>query len=393
MQDIHAIRFLGAAGGMLSGPHGGLIVTVMGAVAMGCLFGVLAFLIRDRAEQDRRTWADFRRTAQRRGLSAEEQYLARTIAKLSGAKDPRLIFTAETAFNRGLGALAEGDPGRRRGANGAHNVCPTCVHLSSLREKLGFRVPAIPAKTPAIKLGHLAEGARLSVLRQRSPERFEVTVAGQRNNDSELLVAPERPLKPHIGESWVLRYPQGGTIWEFDAWTVGSSNGHVVLKPGGDVRWINRRRFLRAPARKAAFVAPFPSTRADRQLAPPQFTPATVTEIGGPGLRLEGQVNARPGQEVLVVLQLRPDKVVEGLGVARRSHPGDANKTILAVELVGLNTSEVADLAGETIRAAVLAPAEPAKTNQPNPPGGRAVSLTPAGSGPPDPQALRERAG
>ena len=392
MEYMIAIRGLLAAGGPLGGPRAGQIVIALAVAGLAIFAGVLVFWIHNRWERKRRTWDEFRHNAEQRGLGPEEQNLASRIAKLAQVRDPGSIFTVEAAFNRGLAALAEDTWAGRRTGKGAHNVCGTCVFLTSLREKLGFQIPPGQEKRTTIRLGRITEGTRLSVLRQRSPENLEVTVAGQRNSNSELLVSPQTPLRPHIGESWVLRYPQGGSLWEFDAWVTGKSNGHLVLRPAGTVRWINRRRFARHTTRKSAFVAPFPFVRAGREMAPPQFSPATVSEIGGPGLKLEAPVQVQAGDEVLVVLKLRPGHVMEGLGVARRAQPGGEGNTSVAVELVSLNTAEVGELIRESNLAARLGGGAPSTANA----AGTArtgLAHSYAGTNAAGPQAMNHRAG
>ena len=380
MENVEPIRSLLAAGGLGSAGHRGLLVTGVAIAALAILAGMLVSLIQYQWERKKRVRAAFRRNAERKGLGEEEQNLAAALAKLAGVKDPSLIFTAETAFNRGLAALAEGSGVDRRLGRGFYNTCGTCVFLTSLREKLGFHTPPDPARTTPIKLGHIAKGTSLGVLRQRSPHSFQATVTGQRNRDSELLVTAEVPLKPRIGESWVLRYPRGEALWEFNAWIAGKANGHIVLKPGGPVRWINRRRFLRVSTRKAAFVAPFPFMTGRAEMEPPRFFPATATEIGGPGVRLEVPVEVKTGDEVLVVVELGPDKVMEGLGIARHAHTGKDGKTTLAVELVGLNTTEVAELARQTNLVAAFERVASAAVNQETPAGGTAAVKAHAGT-------------
>jgi hypothetical protein len=169
-----------------------------------------------------------------------------------------------------------------------------------------------------------------------------------------------------MGESWVVRYPQGGVLWEFDAWVTGRSDGEVALRPTGRLRWINRRRFLRVATRRPAYVAPFPFLMNYQETSPPRFYEGTLTEIGGAGLRVDAPVRVAPGERVLVVVELAPDKVAEGTGIVRRAAPAAGGMTSLAVELVGLDTTEVAELTRQT------QPVEPPVTGEPHP--GRVVA-------------------
>jgi len=364
-------RFRGA-GRDLSAPVSGTVllgVAVVGLLAVvGGVVGILISRARAAKPSD---WTAFNAQAKEAGLSEEERSLLAVIARhagvLGGRRSGVAIFSSEEAFNRGLAAMEAARRPNSPGGPVEGNVCSGCFHLFSLREKLGFvSVPGRAARS-AIDLGPIAQGAVLQVVRQRSPENFQVMVAASSKTPAELTVRPETRIDCRRGEAWLVRYPQGGTLWEFNAWVVKHGRGEVVLRPAGGVRWINRRRFARVPTNKPAHIANFPFHRDWQRPAPeegqgpegapasptlPEFVAGTVVEIGGPGMLIRAPLEVSVGQRVLVVVRLRPEKVVEGAAIVRRAQPEKNGIWMIAVELVGLNTAQVDDLTRETNLAA-----------------------------------------
>ena len=108
------------------------------------------------------------------------------------------------------------------------------------------------------------------------------------------------------------------------------------------------------PVRLPAFVAKFPFTRgpsADgkQELAPPEFVEATVTELAGPGLRIEVPFEAGVGERVLVIMRLDQlqrhgpadqQEIVQDIGQVRHSEAIE-NRCSVAVELTGLSDSDL----------------------------------------------------
>ena len=122
----------------------------------------------------------------------------------------------------------------------------------------------------------------------------------------------------------------------------------VFLKLAGTARSVNRRRFARAPTSRAAYVASFNFEQAGSEPNPPVFMPAALVEIAGPGLKLESLLEAGVGDKVLVGMQFGSGRVVQGQATVRRSEVSESGLVALAMEMMGLTTSEVAELARET---------------------------------------------
>ena len=102
----------------------------------------------------------------------------------------------------------------------------------------------------------------------------------------------------------------------------------------------------------------------------PEFMPATVTELGGPGLRIETKLEVKTGNRVLVIVNLSeenvqdlnpsskstslrstlsrdrkntPSKIIEDIGEVRHVRTLK-NGSSIAVELTGLNDSNINEL-------------------------------------------------
>jgi len=80
--------------------------------------------------------------------------------------------------------------------------------------------------------------------------------------------------------------------------------------------------------------------------------PATLAEIAGPGIQLVCPLHASVDDRVLVVIELNARRSVESVGVVRRVGTGANGAPFLGIELIGLSTEQVADLARETNRQA-----------------------------------------
>ena len=330
MDKYRALRNVPPAG-MTVAMAWGLVIL---AVVVGVTAAALVYWMR-RARGTREATQRFHDLAEGAHLGTQERGLLRRLARLAGlGRRPEKIFTDADSFENGC----------RRMTAGA-GMCGGCGYLVALREKLGFETAGLTGRAEDVMLGHIADGTELTVFRQSSPENVKVYVTDTRDEQRELVVLPEIPFEARAGEAWVVRYPRAGMVWEFDAWAVSNMAGEIVIRPRGRARHINRRRYVRVPVRRPAQVAAFPFRKPHQRLAPPQFVPARVTEIGGPGLRVESpaDLDTRRGQRMLVVTQL-PARVLETVGIVRHVGQVDRGKRAIALELIGLDTSEIADL-------------------------------------------------
>lgn len=312
------------------------------------------------------------------GLSTRERQLLAIVAKKAGLKRPESVFTIGSAF--GIGAIrmiedvVEGeqtDEARKQ----------LKMEIAFLREKLGFggNSPVSGGsakKSRKITTRHIPVGKKLYVTRRKSPAGLDIESTVVRNNDTELTVTLSQTVNVVFGEMWCVRYYSGASVWEFDTSVVSYDGDTLVLNHSEDVRFVNRRRFLRVSVRLRAFVARFPfmvgADRGDgidmnRTWAPPRFVPAVVTEMAGPGLRVESELEVEVGERILVVLNLAEQsgkgfdspeeagqKVAEGIGEVRYVKATEQGFSI-AVELTGLDDFEVDELIRATNAASLQA--------------------------------------
>jgi hypothetical protein len=328
-----------------------LLVAVAGVVVVG----VAIMLIARWRHLKWGVWGLFHAQADHLGLSAEERDLLAHLASLAGVKDPVAIFTMDDAFNQGsIGFLQS----QHLTAMDEQGRAYACALLNLLREKLGFHGASESEDQTLTSTRNIPEGARVTIMHRGRADGFQATV--WHSDSMELVVEPEAPVQCQPGEGWLVRLADGGSVWEFDAPVVSTSDGRIVLGHSDNVRFINRRRFPRVPVDKSALLAPFPFIKPDANESPPTFRPARLVEIAGPGLRLETEVQLQPGEKALVVLKLQDGKVVEALGKVRRTLPGKDSPPTVIVELIGLNSAEVAELTRQTNAAAQDAAAQEA---------------------------------
>jgi hypothetical protein len=336
----------------------------------------------------------FREFADRLGLTGRQSQILRNIAARSKLERSELIFTAAAAFDRGAAEIVR----ETLAISGAQRSSRVSAELSVLREKLGFerRRPATAGAAARPSSREIPVGKKL-YLTVSGSDNVESSVI--KNDDVELAVRLAGAMETEPGEHCCARYNFGASVWEFDAPVVSCHAGILILNHTDDVRFINRRRFLRVPVKQPAFIARFPFARtlppADEETSrqskaqasadawgPPEFVRAEVTEMAGPGLRVQAPLEVKVGERVVVILKLgeqapsvsavRSDavrgshrmplrahyeRIVEDIGQVRHAEPtGDGFS--IAVELMGLSDSNVNELIRETNAASMNTPAQ-----------------------------------
>jgi len=326
--------------------------------------------------------------AQRMGLSRRERHILLDIAKITKLKRIESIFTMVTAFDRGAAELTK-DVLARSGAKTGKNLS---AQLSVLREKLGFeKKSSIPAGSsansnkPSSK--QIPPGKQLHMTRRKTGNEANIESTVIENNDVELTVKLKVSLESKPGEHWSVRYYFGASVWEFETSSISCYGNILVLNHSNNIRFINRRRFLRVPVNKPTFIAHFPFAKmlqpksdsgkgtgkdpaniSGNSWGPPEFVPASVTELAGPGLRIEAPLEVKVGDRVLVILklseeddnkqgssrtdQIAPQKIVEDIGEVRHTKR-IKNGFSIAVELTGLSDPNISELVRVTNTASL----------------------------------------
>jgi hypothetical protein len=269
--------------------------------------------------------------------------------------------------------------------------------LSILREKLGFEkkhpaLAGLAANSNKTSSKQIPTGKQLHMTRRKAGDSTNIESTIIENNDVELTVKLKVSLESKPGELWSVRYYFGASVWEFETSSISCYGNILVLNHSNNIRFINRRRFLRVPVKKPTFIARFPFARilqpkgdsgqatgrdsadiSENTWGPPEFVPASVTELAGPGLRIEAPLEVKVGDRVLVILKLseeednKPDssrtdkiasqKIVEDIGEVRHTKR-IKNGFSIAVELIGLSDPNISELVRLTNTASLKARAK-----------------------------------
>lgn len=332
--------------------------------------------------------------ANKRGLSSRERQILLDIAVNARLRHSEAIFTMSDTFDAGAAKMTKQSYARTNPDKSASLK----VEISFLREKLGFQKRSFtsigsPARAKKMSSRNIPVGKKLHLTNQKSCELSAAEATIIKNNDTELAVQLPVEMENSHGDIWRVRYCFGASIWEFDTFATGCDGEILVLEHRDDVRFINRRRFLRVPVVKTAFIAHFPFTRAlgenddnavvrpekQKDLAEtsffigavPEFFPAVVTELAGPGLCVETSLELNWGDRVLVIFGLdgesRQDsnpsgRIIEDIGEVRNVKAVE-NGFSVAVELTGLSDSDVDGLI--RVANAALVRAEAGDENAP----------------------------
>lgn len=329
--------------------------------------------------------------ADEKGLSPRERHILMYIATRAKLKQKESIFTMADAFDRGAtkiirAALVLKGRDKRRHLN---------AELSVLREKLGFQrrgsisTDILMTNRPSSRQIPKDRKVYLTSLETGDFTNIESVVI--ENNEMELIIESSKQFEIKEDEPLCVRYYFGASIWEFDATIIRCKGNILVLNHNDNVRFVNRRRFLRVPINEPAYIAAFPfvktlsdnqNSEADVDLVksfkndwgPPEFVPADVTELAGPGLRIVTPLEVKVGDRIVVILKLseskshqlikpaknaelnsvfaeskrkRPSRIVEDIGVVRHTEAVQ-NGFSIAVELTGLNEANLSEMVRAT---------------------------------------------
>jgi hypothetical protein len=317
------------------------------------------------------------------GLTERERQVLLAIVGYAGLRENWAIFTTGSAFDRGATRMIEESLARQ----GAEACRQLKIELSYLREKLGFA-----KKRKKLSSRQIPVGRKVHITRRTNRVLGDIEATVAENSDVELMLKLAMPVKITFGEPWRVHCYFGASVWEFDTSVLSYDGDVLVLNHSDDVRFINRRRFLRVPVNKPAFIARFPFAKtlvekddggekgpeteqnsagvSDGTWGPPEFVPAVVTELAGPGLRVEAPLEVEEGERVLVVFGLGEEKgqesslqgtnkipasrIAQDIGEVRHTE-AIQNGFSIAVELVGLGDTDVDELVRATNAASLKA--------------------------------------
>ncbi len=392
LERLQATRQFVDGSGIMT--HRGLVICALLTIII--LIGLLLFINIRRTRRERKAANElFLKYAEKRGLSARELQIIVAVAAKAKIEQKDEVFTMDNVFDRGATVIVEENMAR---GQSQEEIKRLKSELSFLREKLGFQnqftlsSAGTDGKPGKLSSRQIPAGKSIHITRRmnRLADDIEATVI--ENTEMELMVRLSAPLRINFGEVWRIRYYFGASVWEFDTNVVSYDGDVLVLNHSDNVRFVNRRRFLRVPVNKQAFIACFPFektsevigeknawvSRARQNLSnstrnclkPPEFVPAVVTELAGPGLRIEEPIEMKTGDRVLVVFELdegdsqnpvfqkgskaKESRIVEDIGEVKHVKAIEKGFSI-AVELTGLTDAEVDALVRVTNAASVQA--------------------------------------
>lgn len=355
-----------------------------GLVFAALLITLFIKFTRRGVEQNKSSSDIFHEQANKRGLSERQSRVLLYVAKLAELRDFTAVFTMQKAFDIGAHRLM------REAASGmdSENIKKLTAELGRLREKLGFQVrfdeasDAADGDKPSSRT--IPQGKNVYVTRRTSHGVDDIEATVIANSDEGLAVRLPFKVDSMYGEQWQVRYFYGASVWEFDVQVISGQGDVLVLGHTNNIRFINRRRFLRVPVNRRAFIATFPFEKDvntdiggdsetpkdvfESGLVLPQFTPAVLTELAGPGLRFESPLELKINQAVAVVFELEFSRhqesnqhepvirIIEGIGRVRHIREIE-NGSSVAVEMTGLAEAEI----NELIRATNIAAASQAQ--------------------------------
>ncbi len=333
--------------------------------------------------------------AERIGLSEHERRILFQVTEKCGLKQSDAIFSMEDAFNHGAAKLAAESIATNPKTEDNEQLR---ADLALLREKLGFlprSFTGLTAKSRKFDSRQIPIGKELHITPYKNNQSAGIDSNVIKNDDIELTLKLKTPVQTSPGERWRARFNYNASVREFDSSVVRCNGEELVLNHSEDVRFINLRRFLRVPVNKQALVARFPfvkdphneqndnTTTEINSWGPPQFVPATVTELAVVGLRLDAPLDVTVGERLIVIFNLdeeenrrstskkagkttRPktrnvpyttpsgSKIIQDIGEVKRTKISE-NGLSIAVELIGLNDSDVNELVRATNSASAQA--------------------------------------
>jgi hypothetical protein len=319
-------------------------------------------------------------------------------------KKPEAIFNLPTVFERITSqVIAEAVS-----TKSPQEASSLRKNIFEIRRKLGFQAyqaksNKLQVKSSKLSSRQLPEGKEIILTSLQNSSISNITAKVVENTDMELKVKPSVLIDTSPARRWRINYNFGAAVWEFDTTVLSVDSESIAFNHSSEVRYINRRRFFRTKVNKPALIADFPFSRKLKKetsgendtdteqpnakmdyMNPPKFVSGVVTELAGPGLLIETDIDIEVGQRILVVFELNKSKrdegskentdndsgtlliedvgMVEEVGQVRRKTE-NKNHRIIAVELTGLSDSEVDELVRATNNAAVLS-AKQAKENQ-----------------------------
>lgn len=334
--------------------------TILLLVSVILLAGGLVLVMRRERNRKRKLadQQDFDEMVHRCGLTAEDLKYFLPIVNRASLSRTSAIFTMPKAFEAGAARVMEEAFASQVSSQQRKTLI---LRINSIRRKLGFKdkstlFPVRRATGKGLSSRQIPVGKTVRVRLASRPLDTPIDAEVVDNNEFEFVIVPDSPLPALSGQKWSISYPSGSSMWEFDSIVVSIEPGKVAFSHSQQVRFVNRRRFLRVPVEKTALISPFPGLtphiEEHRLSMAPKFYKAKITELSGPGLRLRTRLEVKNGQRILVIFEMEPGKIIQDIAYVRGIKKEDEHYT-LGIELVGIDDKVVDQLVRATNTAAI----------------------------------------
>lgn len=313
-----------------------LIVLAAGVVILVC--------IGYKHRKTKQLWEKFDQRGSQAGLRNAELKVLRFMARTVGLKNPTVIFTVDSAFELGFDALMTSG---KVATMSAHERTSLNGMLESIRQKLGFHLSVGTFEAePMTTTRQIPLGAELLVPAHPSGDEFEATLTAM--NADEFVIEAYALTEAVPGDLWTLRYSRDSLAWEFEAKVIRGEAGKAVLAHSHDIRPTNYRRFYRAPVDKPMRIARLAFHGGAEGI---EFVDATLVEIGGPGILFKSSIAIAVDERILVSIELSDGLPIQAMAKVRRSLADESGVSMVAAELVALESDEIAELCRQTMLA------------------------------------------
>ncbi len=329
---------------------------LLGLTAVLFLLIALYFIRRNaRISQQKVSRSLFDSNANRLGLDNHQRDLAWKIAEYAGIVNKEQLYLSSEIFNIGSSRLLN-DCLKRGLSLDERKKENKKIH--SLGEILGFSksIPKVSFHSNIsrkITSRHMSVGKTVTMVDcENDSLRIDAEILD--NNEYELWLKPDASLKVEAGQKWRMFYHLGASVWEFNCYLIGVEDNKLVFGHSSHVKFINRRRFKRVAIRRHIWMARFDYSKdfvgmPEKQL--PEFNPARVVEISGPGLKTISHENYKFNDRVLVMFEIKPGRLIQDVAEVRHVHKIEEGY-VTALELVTVDERTTDELVRETNRLA-----------------------------------------
>lgn len=330
---------------------------------VSCVVGV--FLYRD-IDRRRRLRRQLKETGERLKLTRTENDLLVMLTRYSDLSNPGAVLMTAEAFDHAATSLVTLPRVQKLNETARQQVRGA---IDGLRKKLGFHLDVAAGDGKVQSSRQIPPGSRVTLARPDQIEAFDAVV--DRNTSNELIVRTDPEFHARRGDCLALQHTQGTNTWELTVPVVDTLSNGLVLGHSGQVRLVNRRRFVRVRVNYEAMAARMPFHTGQDAAELPRLAPVRLAEIAGPGICIECDFVVAVGETLIVRAQIQDAPLQATARVRRVTDLGEGRYSV-AAEMTGLEPGEIAELVRRTNEALQTAPASPS--------GGRTPQLVAAGA-------------